>query len=302
MKDFVLTVGNFDGVHLGHCKLLKKVHEIAKQYNCDPLIVTYQSHPKHTLDEEIKPYLLTTLSQKIDLLKKCGFDYIELLNFTKEFAAMSPYTFLKGELVERFHPKAIVLGYDTKFGKNREGDYNFVQEHEKEFNYKTYRVEPLSVDDKIVSSSLIRELIKAGSLYKAGEYLGRRFSFWGRVVEGKRLGRTLGFPTINIKALTSTQLTPPAGVYLSQTVTHDGVYYSLTNIGSNPTVSNSLDQKIESFILDFNKDVYGQVVETSFLRKIRDEKKYSSIEELKEAIENDVLISRRMINELKKTL
>ena len=302
MKGFVLTVGNFDGVHLGHCKLLKKTQEIAKQYHCEPLIVTYQSHPKHTLEEEHKPYLLTTISQKIDLLKKCGFEHIELLNFTKEFANTPPYTFLKEELVDKFHPKAIVLGYDTKFGRNREGDYDFIQKHEKEFNYKTYQVEPLSKNNDIFSSSLIREYIKSEALFKAGELLGRHFSFWGRVVEGKRLGRTLGFPTINIKALSSTQLTPPAGVYLSQTKTQDGLYYSLTNIGHNPTVSNSLDLKIESYILDFNKEIYGQVVETSFLRKIREEKKYSGIEELKEAIENDVMISRRMINELKETL
>ncbi len=301
MKEFVLTVGNFDGVHLGHCKLLEKLHQVAKEYACEPLIVTYQSHPKHTLDEEVEPYLLTTTSQKIDLLKKCGFNYIELLNFTKEFANILPYTFLKEELVERFHPKAIVLGYDTKFGRNREGDYDFVQKHETEFHYKTYQVQPLALENKIVSSSLIRELIKAGSLFKAGEYLGRRFSFWGRVVEGKRLGRTLGFPTINIKALTSSQLTPPAGVYLSQTHTQDGLYYSLTNVGNNPTVSNSLDLKIESYILDFNQEIYGQVVETSFLKKIREEMKYSSIEELKEAIATDVLISRRMINEINKT-
>lgn len=301
MKDFVLTVGNFDGVHLGHCKLLQKLHEVATQYNCQPLIVTYQSHPIQTLKDDIKPYILTTTSQKIDLLKKCGFHYIELLNFTKEFASMSPYTFLKEELVARFHPKAIVLGYDTKFGSNREGDYDFVLKHEEEFHYKTFQVEPLAVDNNIVSSSLIRELIKEGSLFKAGEYLGRRFSFWGRVVEGKRLGRTLGFPTINIKALTASQLTPPAGVYLSQTKTQDGTYYSLTNVGSNPTVSNSLDQKIESFILDFNQDIYGQEVETSFLKKIRNEMKYSSIEELKKAIELDVLISKRMINELTET-
>jgi riboflavin kinase/FMN adenylyltransferase len=301
MKEFVLTVGNFDGVHLGHCKLLQKLHEVATQYHCEPLIVTYQSHPIHTLSEEIKPYILTTTSQKIDLLKNCGFHYIELLNFTKEFANMSPYTFLKEELVDRFHPKAIVLGYDTKFGNNREGDYNFVHQHEEEFNYKTFQVEPLAIDNKIVSSSLIRELIKAGSLFKAGEYLGRRFSFWGRVVEGKRLGRTFGFPTINIKALTASQLTPPAGVYLSQTKTQDVTYYSLTNVGSNPTVSNSLDQKIESYILDFDKDIYGQEVETSFLRKIRNEMKYSGIEELKKAIQADVLTSRRMINEFTKT-
>lgn len=301
MKDFVLTLGNFDGLHLGHCQLLEKLHQIAEDYKCEPLIVTYQSHPKHTLKSKIEPYLLTTTSQKLDLLRKCGFEYIELLNFTKEFANMPPYTFLKEELIDRFHPKAIVVGYDTKFGKNREGDYSFIKEHEEKFNYKTYQVEPLSIQNNIISSSLIRSLIKSGQLYKASEYLGRRFSFWGQVIEGKRLGRTLGYPTINIKALTSVQLTPPDGVYLSKTQTQDGSYFSITNIGSNPTVCNSLDQKIESYILDFDKEIYGQKVETSFLKKLRNEMKYSTIEELKQAIATDVLTSRRMINELKDT-
>ncbi|MBI9032480.1 bifunctional riboflavin kinase/FAD synthetase [bacterium] len=302
MKDFVLTVGNFDGVHLGHCKLLEKLHQIAGAYSCEPLIVTYQSHPKHTLKTKIEPYLLTTTSQKLELLRKCGFNHIELLNFTKDFANMSPYQFLKEELVDKFHPKAIVLGYDTKFGKDRKGDYDFIQKHEQEFNYKTYQVDPLALDDQIISSSLIRGLIKSGQLFRASQYLGRRFSFWGKVVEGKRLGRTLGYPTININALNASQLTPPDGVYLSQTLTQTGLYYSITNIGSNPTVCNSLDQKIESYILDFNQELYGQEVETSFLKKLRDEMKYSSIEELKQAIASDVLTSRRMINEITKIL
>ncbi len=302
MKDLVLTVGNFDGVHLGHCKLLEKLHQVAKEYHSQPLIVTYQTHPKVSLSEKAQPYLLTTTSQKISLLHKCGFDHIELLNFTKEFADMSPYDFLKTELIDKFHPKAIVLGYDTKFGKNRQGDYDFIKAHEDEFNYETYQEPAYYRNNKLVSSSLIRDLIKAGHLYEANDYLGRRFSFWGKVIEGKRLGRTLGFPTINIKALTASQLTPPDGVYLSQTHTNQGSYYSITNIGKNPTVSNSLDQKIESYILDFNKDIYGQEVETSFIKKLRDEMKYSSIEELKGAIAHDVEVSRRMIDELKKTI
>jgi riboflavin kinase/FMN adenylyltransferase len=302
MKDFVLTVGNFDGVHLGHCKLLSKLLQVAEDYQAQPLIVTYQTHPKITLDETPKAYLLTTTSQKISLLNQCGFDHIELLNFTKEFADMPPYEFLKNELIEKFHPKAIVLGYDTKFGKNRQGDYDFIKNHESEFSYKTFQVEPLSINNTIVSSSIIRQLIKEGQLFKANEFLGRLFSFWGKIIEGKRLGRRLGYPTINIKALTASQLTPPDGVYLTKTYTNEGQYFSITNIGKNPTVSNSLDQKIESYILDFNKEIYGQVVETRFIKKLRDEMKYSSIDELKHAIATDVVNSRRMINELKDTL
>lgn len=301
MQDVVLTVGNFDGVHLGHCKLLNKLLQVAKDYNSIPLIVTYQTHPKITLSSQLEPYLLTTTSQKIELLHKCGFPYIELLNFTPEFANMSPYRFLKEELIDKFHPKAIVLGYDTKFGRNREGDYTFVRKYEDEFGYQTFQAQPLSINNEIVSSSQIRDLIKGGFLSKANELLGRRFSFWAKVVEGKKLGRTLGYPTINLKALTKAQLTPPDGVYLSQTHTEHGTFYSITNVGKNPTVSNSLDQKIESYILDFKKDIYGEEVETSFLKKLRDEMKYSSIEELKEAIATDVLISRRMINEFKDT-
>lgn len=301
MKDFVLTVGNFDGVHLGHCKFLKSLRRFSEQYHCEPLIVTYLRHPRLILETEVKPFLLTTTEQKIELLKKCGVNYVEFLDFTKDFANMSPYDFLKNELVGRFHPKALVLGYNTKLGKNREGDYAFVQKHEEEFNYQTYQVDPLSINGEIVSSTLIRDLIRTGSLAKASEYLGRKFSFWARVEVGKKLGRTLGYPTINLKTLTASQLTPPSGVYLTETQTLDGLYYSLTNIGNNPTVSNSLDLKIESFILDFNKEIYGQEVETRFLKKIREEMKYSGIEELKNAIATDVLFARRIINELNKT-
>ncbi|MFA7056835.1 MAG: bifunctional riboflavin kinase/FAD synthetase [Candidatus Cloacimonadales bacterium] len=302
MAKYVLTMGNFDGVHLGHCKLLEKLHDIADLYGCEPLIVTYLSHPKNTLKKDIKPYLLTTSRQKIDLLNQCGFYNIELLEFTKEFAQMSPYEFLKHELIEKFHPEAIVLGYDTKFGRNKEGDYEFVKNHESEFNYKTYQVEPYSLQGNIISSSLIRELIKKGSLFEANKYLNRSFAFRGVVTEGRKLGRTLGYPTINLSPIEPYQLTPPAGIYLSQTITNIGTYYSVTNIGHNPTVSNNLDIKIESFILDFDQTIYGLEIETRVIKKIREEQKFASLEELKAAIANDVLTAKRIIDELGETI
>ena len=302
MAKYVLTMGNFDGVHLGHCKLLEKLHQVAELYKCEPLIVTYQNHSNHTLKRESKPYLLTTTSQKIELLNECGFVNIELLSFTKEFAQMTPYKFLKQELIKKFHPAAIVLGYDTKFGRNREGDYDFVKRHEKEFHYKTYQVEPLLVDGNIVSSSLIRELIKQGLLMEANRYLNRRFSFRGTVIEGRKLGRTLGYPTINILPIEPYQLIPPSGVYLSQTITNTGTYYSLTSIGINPTVSNTLDLKIESYILDFDQTIYGHKIETCIIKKIRDEQKFVNHEVLKQAIANDVLTAKRMIYEIGETI
>ncbi len=295
-KNYVLTMGNFDGVHIGHCKLLLKLREVAIELNCEPIIITYENHSKDILQDGKAPYILTTARQKEEILKDRGFHNIKFIMFTKELANMSPLEFLQKEIYDKYKPKAIVLGYDSHFGKNREGNYEFVKQHEKQFNYKTYQVSPLIVDGEIVSSSLVRKLIINGKLSSANYYLKRTFAFWGSITKGKKIGRTLGYPTINIKPISKFQLTPPSGIYYTKTKIMGIKYDSVTNIGTNPTVSDNNELKIETFILKFEQNIYGQVIETLFIKKLREEKKFTNLESLKEAIKQDVQNVERIIS------
>ncbi|OQY37713.1 MAG: riboflavin biosynthesis protein RibF, partial [Candidatus Cloacimonetes bacterium 4572_65] len=280
-----------------HCKLLKKLREVALELNCEPLILTYANHSKDTLNKNKVPYIISTTPQKIEIFKSRGLNNIELLNFSTQLAEMSPEEFLEKELIEKFHPKAIVLGYDTHFGKDRKGNYDLVKKFEEKYNYKTYRVEPLIFEGSLVSSTIIRGLLSKGEMIAANRLLNRRFSFHGTVTQGKKIGKTLGYPTINIQTENEYQLTPPSGIYYSTSKIDNVMYNSVTNIGTNPTVSTTADIKIESFVLEFDEDVYGKNVETFFIERIREEKKFNNLEELKEAIHQDVQKIKGMINE-----
>lgn len=287
-NSFALTIGNFDGVHLGHQNLLNRLLEISRDLDCTPLVITYQNHPKETFNTNLAPYLLNTAKQKLELLKQIGINHTVCLQFTREFAQQTPYEFLKNELIDKYKPEAIVLGYDTHFGKNRKGDFEFIKQHSNEFKYKAFHCKPFYFNNEIVSSSKIRNLLFNGNIYEANTLLGRHFSFRGVIVHGKKLGRTFGFPTINIEPNNRYQLIPAKGTYYTKTIIDGKEYSSLTNVGTNPTVSNNLVRKIESHILNFDQDVYGKEVDTKFIRKIRDEQKFSSVDDLIKTISENV--------------
>ncbi len=292
LKNSVITMGTFDGVHLGHQKLIKEVVERAKKNQTKSVVITYEKHPLETLNLVTYPYILTEKDEKEKLIKQLGVDCIVYLKFNKEMAEMSPEDFLENVLIKYFNPKEIVFGYDTHFGKGRTGDYNFLKKNEEKYSYKSDIIQPLKINYEIVSSSKIRELIKAGKVNSAEKLLGRPYNLSGTVVHGEALGRKIGFPTINISQKIRYKLNPKTGVYVTKAFVDGESFLSVTSIGKSPTLKDMLCNNVETHLLDVSGDFYDKEVKLEFLDFIRDEKKFCSADKLIQAIKKDIKFAR----------
>ncbi|MDN5354086.1 MAG: riboflavin kinase / adenylyltransferase [Candidatus Cloacimonadota bacterium] len=284
----VLTMGTFDGVHKGHQKLIKKLVKTARAKNGEAVVLTYYHHPLETIHRKTFPYLLTENAVKEKLLYNLGIDCILYLNFTPEMAAMEPEKFLKKIILQEIGARELVIGYDTHFGKDRKGDYKLLKELACKYNYKIDIVEPYRQDNRIISSSIIRDLVREGNMQKVKSYLGRNYSIVGQVVSGHKIGKTLGYPTVNLKPAQPNKLIPAIGVYICNIRVKDKNFAAATNIGYSPTLKKNGIKSIESYILDFNEDLYNSNVELYFLKKIRDEFTFSSKQALIKQIGKDV--------------
>ncbi len=292
LKNSVITMGTFDGVHLGHQKLIKEVVKRAKKNKTKSVVITYEKHPLETLNLVTYPYILTEKKDKELLIKQLGVDCIVYLKFNKEMAEMSPEAFLENVLIKHINPKEIVFGYDTHFGKGRSGDYNFLKLKEKKYSYKSDIIQPFKIDGEIVSSSIIRKLIKLGKVKSAEKLLGRPYNLSGIVVHGKAIGRKIGFPTINISQKIRYKLNPKTGVYVTKVYAKGKSFLSVTSIGKSPTLKDSLSNNIETHILDVDEDFYNEKVKLEFIDFIRDEMKFDSVDKLIKAISNDIQYAR----------
>jgi riboflavin kinase/FMN adenylyltransferase len=287
-KHPTVTMGTFDGVHLGHQKLLAFLQEKARDAHGEAIAISYYHHPLEVIHKKTFPYLLTERQQKEKLIKQYGADCVLFLNFTKEMAALSAYDFLEKILIEEIHAKQIIVGYDTHFAKYREGTTDFLKQHEADFGYKTYVVKPVNIHNRIISSSMIRDFIREGSIKEANYCMGRRYTLLGTVERGQKIGREIGFRTLNIQPLDEYKLIPALGVYATQTVVDGKTYKSVTNIGYSPTLKKTNIKEIETHLLDFNAEIYGKKVELLFIQRIRDEAIFSSEKELINAIQADI--------------
>lgn len=288
LKYPVVTMGTFDGVHLGHRKLLERLVEKAKETGGEAVVISYYHHPLETIHKKTFPYLLTERDKKEELLKEMGIDCVQYLNFTEEMAQMGPDEFLETVILAEVGAKELIVGYDTHFGKYRSGDYKYLKENEERFGFKVELVTPYEMNNKIISSSVIRDFIREGSMRDAAKCLGRDYSISGKIIEGHKIGRKLGFPTINLHPDDSHKLIPALGVYIVKVKMGEEVFQGLTNIGYSPTIKTTGIKEVETFILDFDRDVYYHRVEVVFLKKLRDELAFDSKEELIEAINKDV--------------
>lgn len=291
----VVTMGTFDGVHLGHQKLLKVLKTRANKKNGTSIVITYFHHPLETLHNKTYPYLLTERNRKEKLLKKYGADIVLYLDFNREMAGMSAPDFLKEVFIDAICAKEIVVGYDTHFGKNREGNFKLIKKYEGVYNYKTDIIKPKYINNKIVSSSFIREMIKDGDIDDVHEYLGRNYCVMGKVISGIKLGRKIGFPTINVEPTDPNKLLPANGVYLSKVKINDKNLWALTNIGKRPTISHDSDRKLETYIIGFQGNLYGSEVKVSLYRRFRNERKFDNIEKLQQAIQADLEKAKQII-------
>lgn len=279
-----VAIGNFDGVHIGHKILIETLKINAKYNNLCSLIFTFENHTTSIFDNKIK--YLTTIEKKIQLFKDIDVNFVYFQKFDKQFASLSKEDFIKKILLDRFNTKMIVAGFDFCFGKNKEGNPKILVELGNKYNLQVIIIPPIEFNNKIISSSLIRKLIEEGDVETARQFLGRNYSIKGKVISGQKIGSVLGFPTANIDYANNICI-PKKGVYITKTLINDRSYKSITNIGLRPTVSgNTLT--IETHIPSFNQDIYNLSIEIEFLKYIREEKKFDSLESLKYQIQKDI--------------
>ncbi|PID60433.1 MAG: riboflavin biosynthesis protein RibF [Ignavibacteriae bacterium] len=284
----VVTIGTFDGLHIGHLEILKELNSKAKKYGCFSVVVTFDPHPRTIVLDNYNLKLLTPLEEKIKYFEKLEVDFLYIIKFTKEFSKKTYKNFFNDIIINQVNAKHLILGYDHKFGNDRKGDLNKLVEYTKDKDVEISVVGPKKINGHIVSSTKIRDALLEGNIKEANKMLGKDYSCEGTVEEGSKRGRTIGFPTANISICNNEKLLPKNGVYLVKVVLDSEKYFGLTNIGLRPTFNNAIKPIIEVYIFDFNKNIYGKKIVVHFLERIRDEKKFTSVDELKEKIKEDV--------------
>ena len=285
----VLAIGTFDGVHMGHRKIIATLHDMAKTMNGESVIFTFDPHPRKVLNvDEASIRLLTTLDEKIALFDQSGIDHLIIYPFTVEFSRLTYEEFVETVLVGQIHLKFLVVGYDHKFGKNREGDFEFLKTCAARFTFQIEKQDVLLMNEASVSSTKIREAIQMGNFDMANACLGYPFPLHGTVVEGQKLGRKIQFPTANIDASDPDKIIPGYGVYAVQAVIQGKSFHGMLNIGSRPTVNNNADHRtVEVHLFNFDADIYGEPIEVIFYKKLREEQKFPSLDALKEQLTKD---------------
>lgn len=287
----VVTIGTFDGLHKGHQLVVNQLKELAKTRGGESVIFTFYPHPRVvTSPNESNLRLLTTKEEKIKLFEKMGVDHLIIYPFDKAFSELNYSDFVKTILHEKMGTKCLVVGYDHRFGKNREGGYEYLKKCAEKYNFDVVRTNALSLEADKVSSTKIRAALEGGNIKKANRYLGYSFTLEGTVVNGKQLGRKLGFPTANIEASDKNKIIPGYGVYAVRVEIGGETFKGMLNIGMRPTFNNNADNRsIEVNIFDFADDIYGKEVSLYFVDKIRNEQKFAGIESLVEQLKNDKL-------------
>ena len=285
-RDTILTIGVFDGVHLGHRRLIAELMRQARQMNMLAGVVTFRQHPEDLFSSGKRLPFLTDMKTRTRLLKEEGVDLIITLSFNKELAGLSAHHFIS-LLQQHIRMRGLVIGSDFALGKGREGDTGAIRHMGKEIGLSVTIVPPLKINDEVVSSTSLRQALAAGNIDKVQELTGRPYSLHGKVVEGAGRGEGLGFPTANMD-VKSGQALPPDGVYVGLTRFNGKVYQSMTNIGRNPTFGDA-ERSVESYLVDYHGDLYGKEVYLDIVARLRDEKKFSSAEELKKQISQDIV-------------
>jgi len=291
----VLTIGNFDGVHKGHLALFDRVKERAKAIAGQSVVMTFEPHPLKIMRPADGPQLITHTGQKLELIEKTGIDVIVCVSFDREFAAIPARDFVNNVLVKKIGIKEIVVGYDYTFGHNREGDINLLREIGNDFGFVVHLVGPIEIDHTLVSSTSIRRLVQEGRLEEARVLLGRDFEVQGTVVKGQnRGGRLLGFPTANLNP--HGELLPKRGVYAVKLLIDDVFYKGVTNVGYNPTFGNT-GLTVETHVLDYSGELMGKTIKVHFIKRLRDEKTFKTLEELSEQIAQDIARAKEVFRE-----
>ena len=284
----ILTIGTFDGVHLGHKKILNQLLQKKQETGFETFVFTFDPHPRKVLfPEQTDLKLITETEEKINLLNQSGIDHVLLYPFNKNFSEISPEDYISNLLIEKLKAKFIIVGYDHRFGKNREGNLELLLSFSEKYNYEVIEISAEDINSINISSTQIRKAIEAGDIIKANQFLGYDFFVTGKVTEGKKLGRTIGFPTANIVLGSADKIIPKQGVYAVVATIKNGTFNGMLNLGINPTVSSNNQLKMEVHLFDFNEEIYNETIKIEFKERIRDEKKFADLSQLKEQLKLD---------------
>ena len=291
-----MTIGTFDGVHIGHQKVLSNLVMNAEKSNASSVLLTFFPHPRMVLQKDSSIKLINTIEERIELLKKTGLDALVIHEFTEDFAEKTALDFVKNVLVDHLKISNLIIGYDHRFGKNREGNFEQLSEYGKIFGFEVNKIPQQEIDHITISSTKIRKAIELGNIEEANRYLGYYFMLTGKVVKGRNLGEKIGFPTANLAITETYKLLPKTGSYIVKSELENETVYGMMNIGYNPTVKGKT-QTIEIHFFNFNKDLYGKIIQIDVLKFLRDEQKFESVEDLKNQLEKDKQKSLKIIKD-----
>jgi len=297
-RQTIVTLGTFDGVHLGHGKIIKRLIQSASDEKFESLVLTFFPHPRMVLQNDGTIKLLNTIEERAILLEEAGLDNLIIHPFDQKFSQMEAEEFVKTILVDQFNAKKIIIGYDHRFGRNRSADINDLIAFGKKYNFEVEQISAEEIDEVSISSTKIRNALFDGNITLANEYLGYNYFLTGVVEKGKQLGRTINFPTANLRIEEDYKLIPQNGVYVVKSFIDGNLVYGMMNIGTNPTVGGK-NQSIEVHYLNFEGDLYGKKIAVEMLKRIRSEEKFPSFEALKMQLENDRLTTIEYIKQLK---
>jgi len=283
----VITIGTFDGVHHGHRQILEEVVDYARSIGGESIVITFEPHPRKLLFPDRPIKLLTPLKQKLELITGSGIEHIVVVPFSREFSELSARQYVGEFLVGKFRPKCIIIGYDHHFGHDRTGNIGLLRQLQADFGYEVREIPAQLIDEAAVSSTKIRNAIAEGKVEEAAHMLGRSYGIAGKVVEGAKLGRTIGYPTANIEPLDAEQILPGKGIYAARVNFRGNIYDAMLSIGYNPTVTDKKELKIEVHIFSFSESIYGEELEIFFIRYLRTEEKFDSLDALKEQLHKD---------------
>lgn len=298
LENAVVTIGTFDGVHVGHQKIINRLLEITRQTGGESVILTFFPHPRMILHpEDVNIKLISTMSEKADRLEAAGIDHLIITPFTRDFSNLSPQEYIKDFLVDRIGTRHIVIGYDHRFGKDRSGGLQHLQQYSSEYGFAVEEIPEQDIHDVAVSSTKIRQAILSGDIDTANDFLGYPFCLTGKVIKGDQIGRKLGFPTANLFIEETYKLIPADGIYAVglTLLNSDQQLNGMAYIGHRPTV-NGMTRNIEVNIFDFTGDIYGQKIRLNFLKFIREDQKFSSLEQLTDQLKLDEIAVRKVIS------
>jgi riboflavin kinase/FMN adenylyltransferase len=280
-KNPVLTIGTFDGVHLGHAKIIERLRKKAIEVDGESIIITFDPHPRFVVAPNSTPIeLLSTSQEKIKALQALHVDNVVIVPFTKAFSDISAEAYIRDFIVSNFHPHTIIIGYDHHFGKNRQGNYQLLESVKATYGFQLEEIPVQEIEHIAISSTKIRAALHIGDIKKANELAGKYYTLEGVVIHGEKRGRLIGFPTANVHVGDAHKLIPANGVYAVKAYLKETVYKAMLNIGVRPTVSSSNHRSIEVNIIDFDQDIYDETLRIEFVDKLRDETKFNGIDEL----------------------